>query len=37
MNEDQDTQNLRHYLCAKTQIILELGLDILGIETLEEM
>ena len=37
MNEDQDTQNLRLFLCAKTQIILELGLDILGIETLEEM
>ncbi len=37
MTEDQDTQNLRLFLCAKTQIILELGLDILGIETLEEM
>ncbi len=37
MTENQDTQNLRLFLCAKTQIILELGLDILGIETLEEM
>ncbi len=37
MTEDQDTQNLRLFLCAKTQIVLELGLEILGIETLEQM
>ena len=37
MTEDQDIQNLRLFLCAKTQIVLELGLEILGIETLEQM
>ena len=37
MVEDQDTQNLRLFLCAKTQLVLEIGLGILGIQTLEEM
>ncbi|MEC7800504.1 MAG: arginine--tRNA ligase [Verrucomicrobiota bacterium] len=37
MVEDKDIQNLRLFLCAKTQAVLEIGLDILGIQTLEEM
>ena len=37
MVDDQEVQNLRLFLCAKTQIVLELGLNVLGIETLEEM
>ena len=37
MVDDQEVQNLRLFLCAKTQIVLELGLSVLGIETLEEM
>ena len=35
--EDHDVQKLRLFLCAKTQTLLELGLGILGIQTLEEM
>ena len=37
MVEDKDIQNLRLFLCAKTQSVLEIGLEILGIQTLEEM
>jgi arginyl-tRNA synthetase len=37
MVDDQEVQNLRLFLCAKTQIVLELGLGVLGIETLTEM
>ena len=37
MVEEKDTQNLRLFLCAKTQSVLEIGLEILGIQTLEEM
>ena len=37
MVDDQNVQNLRLFLCAKTQIVLELGLGVLGIDTLEEM
>ena len=37
MVDDQEVQNLRLFLCAKTQIVLELGLNVLGIETLDEM
>ena len=37
MVEEKDIQNLRLFLCAKTQSVLEIGLEILGIQTLEEM
>ena len=37
MVEDKNKQNFRLFLCAKTQSILEIGLGILGIQTLEEM
>ena len=37
MVDDLKTQNLRLFLCTKTMIILEMGLQILGIQTLEEM
>jgi arginyl-tRNA synthetase len=37
MVDDKEVQNLRLFLCAKTQMILEMGLGILGIQTLEEM
>ena len=37
MVDDLKTQHLRLFLCTKTKIILETGLQILGIQTLEEM
>lgn len=37
MVDDQSEQNLRVMLCARTMTCLELGLEILGIETLDEM
>ena len=37
MVDDQSEQNLRIMLCARTMTWLSLGLEILGIETLEEM
>ena len=37
MVSDQELQNIRLFLCAKTQIVLEIGLRVLGIQTLEEM
>lgn len=37
MVEDQKVQDLRLFLCAKTLIILEIGLNVLGIQILEEM
>ena len=37
MVEDKNIQNLRLFLCAKTQSVLEIGLGVLGIQTLEEM
>ena len=37
MVSDKELQNIRLFLCAKTQIVLEIGLRVLGIQTLEEM
>ena len=37
MVDDLKTQHLRLFLCTKTKIIMETGLQILGIQTLEEM
>ena len=37
MVDDLKTQHFRLFLCTKTKIIMETGLQILGIQTLEEM
>ena len=37
MVDDPREQGLRLMLCARTKLFLETGLEILGIETLEEM
>lgn len=37
MVEEEEIKNLRLILCARSLIILQIGMDILGIETLEEM
>jgi len=37
MVEEEEIKTLRLILCARSLIILQIGMDILGIETLEEM
>jgi arginyl-tRNA synthetase len=37
MVEDENIMKLRLLLCARTLNLLEIGTEILGIETLEEM